>query len=159
MDDYHLRRPEKEITDPAEIRDVIKLATHMTLAMCRGDEPYLVTVNYGFDGEEEAFYFHCAGEGKKLEILDVNPRVWGQVLLDDGYLEGECDHAFRSVHFEGRAELVADHAEKNRALTLMIDQLEADPAPVRARTVEEGKIGDVTIVRARVSGFTGKKNA
>ena len=125
--------------------------------MCRDDEPYLVTVNHAFDASEEAFYFHCASEGKKLEILEENPRVWGQVLVDDGYIQGECNHAFRSVHFEGRAEVVADHAEKVRALTLMIDQLETDPAPVRERTVEAGKIGDVTIVRVRVAAFTGKK--
>ena len=74
MDSYHLRRSEKAIEDPDEIRAVIDEGEHMTLAMARGDEPYLATVNYAFDPAESCFYIHCATEGKKLEFLAANRR-------------------------------------------------------------------------------------
>ena len=70
MTEYHLRRSEKEITDPAEILDVIAAGKHMTLAMCRESEPYLATVNYGYDSDEEAFYFHCAGGMHRSMTVD-----------------------------------------------------------------------------------------
>ncbi|MHC4470000.1 MAG: pyridoxamine 5'-phosphate oxidase family protein [Planctomycetota bacterium] len=158
MDGYHLRLSEKEITDREEMLEIIERESHLTFAMCRGDEPYLVTVNYAFDAAEDAFYVHCATEGKKLDILEENPRVWGQVLTDDGYMQGECNHAFRSVHFGGTAEMVTDREEMLRALTLMVDHLEDDPAPVRERLVVEGKMGDVAIIRIRVEEMTGKRN-
>jgi len=159
MDSYHLRRAEKEITDPAEIRAVIDEAEHMTLALCRDDEPYLVTVNYAFDPAADTFYFHCATDGKKLDFLADNPRVWGQILIDDGYVSGECDHAFRTVQFPGAAERIETREGKVEALSLMVDQLEPEPVEVTKRLIEERDLTDVLIVAVRAGGFTGKKNA
>ena len=51
-------------------------------------------------------------------MLRANPRVWGQVIEDRGYLPGQCAHAYRSVMFEARAEFVTDLQEKRRALAL-----------------------------------------
>ena len=72
-----IRRKEKTIEDAAELRAILREAKHVTLAMCRDGEPYLVTVNHGFDPERRCLYFHCAREGKKVDILRANPRVWG----------------------------------------------------------------------------------
>ena len=47
MDRYHLRRSEKAMTDPAEIRAVIEEGEHVTLALAKGDEPYLITIPRG----------------------------------------------------------------------------------------------------------------
>ncbi len=40
---YHLRRCEQAITRPEELLEVIRGQRHMTLALCRDGEPYLVT--------------------------------------------------------------------------------------------------------------------
>jgi len=159
MDRYHLRRSEKAMTDPAEIRAVIEEGEHMTLALAKGDAPYLVTVNYAFDADSECFHFHCATDGKKLDYLAANPRVWGQILIDDGYIDGECDHAFRTVQFPGVAERVETREGKAESLSLMADQLESEPSGVKQRSIEDRDLEDVTIVRVRVEEFTGKKNA
>ena len=55
MEAYHLRRSEKEIADKAVLFDIVKAHRYVTLALCKGDEPYLVTLNYGFDAEAETF--------------------------------------------------------------------------------------------------------
>jgi len=156
-DRYHLRRSDKEIGDEAALFDLLAHEKLMTLAMCREGEPYLVALNYGFDRAGRCFYFHCAPVGKKLDFLRANPRVWGQVVQDRGYLDGECDHAYRSVHFEGSAEFVDDFDEKRRALELMIDQLEKVPGPVKARALTDEAVRGVCIVRVRASAFTGKQ--
>jgi nitroimidazol reductase NimA-like FMN-containing flavoprotein (pyridoxamine 5'-phosphate oxidase superfamily) len=113
-------------------------------------------MNHGYDEREHCLYFHCAPTGKKVDLIRANPRVWGQVLEDGGYLDGECDHAYRTVQFQGRAEFVEDQAEKGRALALMIDQLESAPEPVKARNLLPEKIAGVCILRVRLGEMSGK---
>jgi hypothetical protein len=159
MQTYHLRRAEKAITDPAEMWAIIAEQKIMTLALCKDNMPYLVTVNYGYDQNAGCLYFHCAAEGKKMDYLQANPAVWGQIVEDNGYLDGKCDHAFRSVHFQGRVTFVEDVEEKRRALSLMIDRLESDPAAVKARQVTDKAVAKVTIGKVHIEAMTGKANS
>ena len=108
MTDYHFHHPEKMFTDRAELLEIIAGQRLMTLAMAEDGQPYLITVNYGFDAEANCFYFHCAPEGKKLDYLRANPNVWGQVIENRGYVTGKCDHAYRSVHFAGQVDFLED---------------------------------------------------
>ncbi len=156
---YHLRRSEKAITDRETLLEIIREQTYLTMAFCRDNAPYLVTMNYGFDAEEDCFYLHCASEGKKIDYWRGQPVVWGQILEDRGYVVGACDHAYRTVQFRGRVTFVEETAEKRRALSLMIDQLEPDPAPVKARSLTPKRIAGVTIVRIDVEILSGKDNS
>lgn len=158
MQTYHLRRAEKAITDPAEMWAIIAEQKVMTLAMCKDNVPYLVTVNYGYDQAAGCLYFHCAAEGKKMDYLRANPAVWGQIVEDNGYLDGKCDHAFRSVQFQGRVTFIEDVEDKRRALSLMIDRLESDPAAVKARLITDKAVEKVTIGKVHIEALTGKAN-
>ncbi len=158
MSSYHLRRAEKAITDEAELFAIIRGQQYVTLALCRENEPYLVTLNYGFDAEARCLYFHCATEGKKMDFLRANPVVWGQILEDNGYLPGQCTHAFRCVEFRGSVAFLETNTEKRLALTVMIEQLEPDPEPVKARTLTEQRVAGVTIGRIQIETLTGKQN-
>ena len=114
MTDYHFHHPEKMFTDRAELLEIIAGQRLMTLAMVKDGQPYLITVNYGFDAEANCFYFHCAPEGKKLDYLRANPNVWGQVIENRGYVTGKCDHAYRSVHFAGQVDFLEDGRREAR---------------------------------------------
>ncbi|MGC9398460.1 MAG: pyridoxamine 5'-phosphate oxidase family protein [Anaerolineae bacterium] len=155
---YHLRRSEKAISDRATLREILRGQKYLTLALCRDHEPYLVTMNYGFDVDANCFYLHCAGKGKKVDIWRVQPQVWGQVVEDHGYVVGACDHAYRTVQFRGYVSFVEDPDEKRRALALMIEQLEPHPAPVKARLLEPRRVAGVTVVRVDVETFSGKES-
>jgi uncharacterized protein len=155
---YHQRRPEKVIADEQEMLEIIDGQAVMTLAMCKDYEPYLVTVNYGYERDRRCFYFHCARVGKKMDYLKANPVVWGQVLEDNGYLDGECNHAFRTVQFRGRATLLHSDDEKRHALDVMIDHLESDPATVKERFEKPDAMAKVMLVRVDVEEMTGKKS-
>jgi hypothetical protein len=157
VEPYHLRRKEKALDDPEAMRRVLRAVKHVTLALCRDGEPYLVTMNHGYDEAEGCLYFHCAPSGKKLDFLRANPRVWGQALEDLGYLDGECDHAYRTVQFSGAAEFIEDYEQKRRALEVMIDQLEPDPGPVKERTLEPPRVRGVGILRVRILSMSGKE--
>lgn len=159
MDGYHgMRRKEKEIRDPAEMKAILAGTRYVTVAMCRENEPYLATLSHGYDKERNAIYFHCAREGKKVEILRANDRVWGQAIDDRGYVQGKCDHLFASVQFAGRVRFVEDAEEKRRALGVMIRQLERDPEKVLAEQVTEAAVGKVCIGRIDIETMSGKKS-
>ena len=158
MQVYHLRRSEKAITDPAEMWAIIAEQKFVTLALCQDNVPYLATVNYGYDQAASCLYFHCAGEGKKIDYLRANPVVWGQIVEDNGYRDGKCDHAFRSVQLQGRVTFVEDIEEKRRALSLMIDRLESDPEAVKARLVTAKAVEKVMIGQVHIEAMTGKAN-
>ena len=153
-----IRRKEKEIKDRKEMIEVLTGARYVTIAMCKADEPYLVTLSHGYDPVKECIYFHCAGEGKKIDILKGNNNVWGQALLDRGYVTGKCDHLYKAVHFKGTVTFVKDIEEKKQALTTMINQLEENPKEVIEKQITEESLAIVNIGRIDIEGMTGKRS-
>jgi nitroimidazol reductase NimA-like FMN-containing flavoprotein (pyridoxamine 5'-phosphate oxidase superfamily) len=159
MESYHqLRRKEQEIKDTAELKAILAKTQYVTVAMCRGDEPYLVTLSHGYDEKHNAIYFHCAFEGKKIDILKANNRVWGQAIVDRGYVQGKCDHLFSSVQFSGRVSFVENQAEKHRALAVMIGQLEREPEQVMAAQVTDAALAKTCIGRIDIEYLSGKRS-
>lgn len=157
MEKYHNRRPEKVINDQTEMLAIIREQKFLTFALAKDNEPYIVTVNYAYDEAANCFYFHAAKAGKKIDYLNANPTVWGQILEDQGYLQGECNHAYRTVQFKGQAELITNLEEQRHALHMMIDRLEATPEPMKKQFIEESAFKNVAIYRIKVEGFSGKK--
>jgi uncharacterized protein len=154
-----MRRKEKEIKDAAELGRILAEAAHVTLAMCDGDRPYLVTLSHGYDADRRCLYFHCAPRGRKLDVLAANSRVYGQAFLDLGYQHGSCDHLFETVQFEGIVTLVGDDDEKKHGLEVMIRQLERDPEPVLEKQITDHSVARVTIGRVDLVEVTGKRSA
>lgn len=156
---YHQRHPEKAITDQEQLFRALREEKVVTLAMCRENEPYLVTVNHVFDEGERAIYFHCAGQGRKFDYLSSNPKVWGQVFIDRGYIDNECDHRYRTVQFAADASFVTDDTAKRAALTLLIRHLESNPEPVLQQLFGRAEaMAAVTVVKLSLTHVTGKEN-
>ncbi len=154
---YHMRRADKEIKDPDEIKRILKGTRYMTLAMARDGEPYLVSLSHGYDEERNALYFHSAAEGKKLDYLRVSPRVWGQVVVDRGYAEGECTHRYATVMFRGSVRFLESLEDKRRALGTMIGQLDPDPEPLLKRLLDSERLKTTVVGEIRLEEVTGKK--
>jgi hypothetical protein len=158
MEKYHMRRREKTIRSRKQMMDIIGGQAHMTIAMSKDNEPYLVTVNYSFDQEAMCLYFHSAQAGRKIDCLRSNPIVWGQVLEDKGYVQGECDYAYRTVMFSGRAESVTDLREKRRALGMMIDRLDSDPGSTSRKFMVKSALEGVAVWKIKIEGMSGKES-
>ena len=54
---YHMRREDREIADWSVMEEVLRQGKYATLALCRDHEPYVFTLNYGYDAVERALYF------------------------------------------------------------------------------------------------------
>jgi len=68
-----MRRHDKEITSRQEIDTIIGSALVCRIALADGDEPYVVPVSFGYDGE--ALFIHTAKSGRKIEFIEANSRV------------------------------------------------------------------------------------
>lgn len=153
---FHVRRKEREITDPNEMRQILKATKYVTVALCRDNEPYLVSLSHGYDSERNCLYFHCAPEGKKLVYAQGNNRVWGQAVLDFGVTD-ECDYAYASVHFQGTLSLIDDLDEKWHAMRTLVHQVSLNPEEKLAKIKPE-KLQRTTMGRIDITYLSGKKH-
>lgn len=124
---YHVRRTDREITDPAQIARVLERGRYVTFALVDDGEPYVVTLSYGYDAEAGRLYHHVAHAGHKLDVIAREPRACGTVIIDGGYTSGECEHPFESVVLRGTIRVVEDADEKMHAMHTLVNHLEPDP--------------------------------
>lgn len=153
-----MRRREKEVTDRRELIRVLLEARHITIAMCDDEGPYLATLTHGYDKERNALYFHCAQTGRKVDSLRKDGRVWGQALVDFGYVDGSCDHLYETTQFRGRVSFVEDTEEKRHALVTMIRKNERDPEKVISEQVTDDSLRNIGIGRIDIERMTGKRS-
>jgi len=149
-----MRRKEKEITDRAEMEAVIAEAQVCRLAMCDGVQPYVVPLCFGY--AEGAFYFHCAVEGRKLDVLKQNPNVCLEleagVSLKTGVNACNWGMNFRSVIACGRVERVDGAEARQRALDLIM----AHYAPGQF-DYAEAALAKIVVLQVKTTSMTGKK--
>lgn len=121
-----MRRKDREITDRRKIDEMILSCDCCRMGIVEGNSAYIVPLNFGYttDGEKACFYFHCAREGKKLDLLKLNPNVGFELDTNHAVHEGEkaCDYAFRfrSIIGKGFATLVDGVEEKKEGLRLVM---------------------------------------
>lgn len=158
MAKYHMNKEEREITDRDELVDVLKKGRFTTVSMCRDGEPYLVTLNYGFDAARNALYFHSAVKGLKIDFIRGNPRVCATVVEDRGYLMNECAHAYRSVVFWGKMTNVEEMEEKMHGMEVLLNHLEDNPDVVRERTLRDDQAyTNLGVLRLDIEEISGKQ--
>jgi len=153
---FHVRRKDREITDPNEMHTVLRDTKYVTVALCMDNAPYLVSLSHGYDQTKNCLYFHCAPEGKKLVYAKANPNVWGQAVLDFGVTE-ECDYAYTSVQFSGKLSLITDLTEKVHAMKVLVHQVSLNPEEKLSKIKPE-KLDKTTMGRIDINYMSGKKH-
>jgi hypothetical protein len=160
---YHMRRMDRAVSDPGKLEQVLKETQYITVAMCKDNVPYLVSLSHAYDPDGRRLYFHCASEGKKMDYMKANPHVWGQAIIDHGYVEGKCNHLYVTAMFEGTVHLAKDTAEKRRIMSFMFARQEklsptGEVDPHMARIGKDVEIERTTIGWIAVEEMTGKKS-
>jgi uncharacterized protein len=134
---YHLRREDREIKDRQVMDEIIRSGRFAVCALCADNEPYVVTLSYGYDESAQCLYFHCADEGVKLEFIKKNPHACLTIIDDRGYIEKECSHAYRTVIIRGKMELLDGEAQRIEAVKKLIAHFEKNPE-VQMQKVDSG---------------------
>ena len=163
MAQYHLRRMDREIKDEKLINQILDSATHINLAMVDKNEPYIVPINYIYDSEQKRIYFHGAKEGKKIDILKKNPRVWGTAVIDHGFGDGQCENLYASVVFSGIVSFIEDFNVKLMVLEEQIKKQSGDKDMMKARLeamVSKGNqlFNDTLFGEIQIESITGKRS-
>ena len=119
-----MRKKEREIKDRKAIDGIIRRCRVCHLAMCDDGQPYVIPLNFGYDGR--FLYFHAALEGRKIDIIKRNNRVGFEfdILHDIVTAQHACDWGakYESVIGSGTAEIVDDLDAKKEALEWIMRQ-------------------------------------
>lgn len=154
-----MRRKDREITDPSLIRRIIGNCSHCHLGLWDGQEVYIVPMNFGFEEEngQLRLYFHCAGEGRKLDILRRNPKVSFQ--MDTGFelrpQELACEYSagFASVMGTGVMEFLPDPDAKRHGLSAILNHTTGTR---KQWSFPDDSVGRVTVLRLNVERLSCK---
>ena len=154
-----MRKSEREITEIPKLIDILVGGKYATISLCRNDEPYIVTLSYGYDRNEKALYFHAAPAGLKLDFIETNPKVCGTVIEDHGYVIDQCEQNYRSIVFRGKISVVDDPDDKKHGLNILLEHLEREPEPIKKRNVpDDGSYKKVAILKLMITEMSGKTN-
>jgi len=150
-----MRRSEKEIVDRAEIDAIIRRSRVCRLGLSDCGQPYVVPLCFGYNGT--AVYFHCAPDGRKLDILSNNDKVCVEFDVLEGVVEDDqaCRWGarYQSVIGFGTAHIVSERAEKKDALALLMSQYSD-----RAFLFAENMMERTVVVRVDIDSITGKQS-
>ena len=152
-----ITRREREVTDPAAILGILDRAKIVHVGMVDQGEPYIVPMNYGYTMENGklTLYLHGAKEGRKLDILRVNPKVFVEMDTDLVPFEGKtaCHYGigYSSVMGRGIAELVEDAEGKKKGLSILMKTQTGKDFEFDDRMVSV-----VTVIKITVSDYTAK---
>ncbi|MCQ2225246.1 MAG: pyridoxamine 5'-phosphate oxidase family protein [Paludibacteraceae bacterium] len=106
--------------------EVLDKAPYVTVSMTEEDgTPYGLPLSL-VRTDDKTFYFHCALEGKKLDILQKNPRVCLSAVTKCkptvGPKDGSFTLEFKSAIAFGIAEIVESDEEKIAALRAICER-------------------------------------
>ncbi len=151
-----MRRKDREIRDRAEIISILQKADVCRLAMSDDNVPYIVTMNFGLKNGGESLYFHCAGAGKKIDILKKNNLVCFQADIDHEFILHHiscgCSMKYRSVVGMGRITFVSETVEKIHGLrTIMEHYTHESSFPFKEELIEK-----TTVLRLDIEEISGK---
>lgn len=157
-----MRRQDRAVTDFSAMLDVVRACDCCRITIADKDCPYLVPMNFGYtvQGETLTLYFHCAAQGKKLDLIDANSYVAFEMDCDHRLIRGEraCDYtyAYRSVIGKGRISRVSDVQAQTDALRAILTHYDNAYPPFAQ--LDEHMLRATTILRLDVSEWTCKAN-
>lgn len=71
-----MRRKDREIINKEQIWRIMQRCGVCRVAFHDAEYPYIVPLNFGIGkGEPLTLYFHCAAQGKKLDLMQRDRRV------------------------------------------------------------------------------------
>ena len=109
-----MRRAEKEIKDRSQIDAIIQEASVCRIGLVDGDEAYIVPMNFGYS--DNCLWFHCAKEGRKMDLVKRTGKASFEIDIDEGLVLDrdayKCSNNFKCVMGKGRIGVVSDPEER-----------------------------------------------
>lgn len=150
-----MRRKDKQVSDVEVLNSVINNATVCRIGLVKDDRPYVIPLNFGFDGRN--IYFHSARSGEKVEILKMNNHICIEFEQDISIIESEkpCDWSarFLTIVVHGTAELVVDLVQKRYGLVQILEHYKSG---VGEYPFTDDEIKPVLVYKVMIEEIIGK---
>lgn len=118
--------------------------------------PYMVPLNFGMDIEDGQLYlyFHCAMQGKKLDLIRKDNRATFEMDCDHNFIlydeRMSCTMGYSSVVGHGIIEFVEEE-KKYEALKILMRQYHAEDFQFNTDMIKV-----TTVLKMKVLDITGK---
>jgi nitroimidazol reductase NimA-like FMN-containing flavoprotein (pyridoxamine 5'-phosphate oxidase superfamily) len=159
-----VRRRDREVTDEAWIKEFLRRAPAGTLATAAGGQPFVNMNIFVYSEPDHAIYLHTAKSGRTRANVDGEERVcfsvseMGRLLPAKTALEMSVEYA--GVVVFGRAEIVADAAEAECALNLLLAKYFPHLEAGRDfRPVQPEELARTSVYRIRIDAWSGKRKS
>lgn len=150
-----MRKKEKEIKDEKTIREILSNSLICRLGIFDDDYPYIVPLNFGY--HNNALYFHCAGEGKKIDLLRKNNNVCFEIEQSSEIIKDpvSCNWTMKycSVIGYGTIDIISDHESKKQGLDIIMRHHGCNDNAYKQKVVEE-----MLILKLNITSVQAKKS-
>ena len=152
-----MTKRERQVTDETQIRQILDSGKVLRLGLAVDNEPYVVPMNYGyaFEGEKLVIYLHSSVRGKKLDMIQANPKVFFEIDCDIRPFEGKlpCQYgvSYSSVMGKGIARIVDDVEQKKQAMTILMKTQTG-----KDFLFDDKLVSVVAVIRVDVESYTAK---
>ena len=150
-----MRLSEKEITDHCKIEEIIKQGKICRIGLFSTDFPYIVPMHYGYKNNN--LFFHCAKEGRKIDLIKNNPNVcfeieaFCEIINTD--IPCEWSTKYASVIGTGKASIIDNIEDKKSALDIIVNHYAKSDCDFSNKMLE-----NVTIIKIEINKMTGKRS-
>ena len=145
-----------KIEDRNEMETIIRSCKTCYLAMCKGEQPYVLPMNFALDGD--SVLLHSAQSGRMWDTLKKNPKVclnWtlGEELAwQDAHIGCSYRVKSQSVLVEGIAEFVENSDEKEECMGKIMAQYSS-----RSFKFNAPSIFNVGVIRVRILKISARR--
>lgn len=152
-----MRRKDREIKDFDKLLQIMRQCDSCVLALNDDGFPYMVPLNFGMDIEDGQLYlyFHCAMQGKKLDLIRKDNRATFEMDCDHSFIlydkRMSCTMGYSSVIGHGLIEFVEDE-KKYEVLKVLMRQYHAEDFLFNIDMIKV-----TTVLKMKVLDITGKR--
>lgn len=157
-----MRRSEREVKDIELIDEIIKKADVCRIGLSADNVPYIVTMNFGYIRDTvQRLFFHCANEGRKLDMIRKNKYVCFEMDTDhkinlrpgtDGKKGCNWGMKYRSVVGYGNISIITENEAKKTGLDCIMNHYGGK----NEYFYDEKVLAKTTVLRLDITEIAGK---
>lgn len=152
-----MRRKDREIRDKAVLLRILDSSDTCRLAFNTNGAPYIVPLNFGYRWDDALeLYFHCAPEGRKIDLLRADNRVGFEIDTSHGLVQSDraCGWGMRYVSIIGTGTIEEiESVERKRGF---LDAIMVHYGYPGKPEYDDAVFRNTTVLRLVVNSFAGK---
>lgn len=117
-----VRRQNRILEDKARIKELLDSSEYgfLSLGVDENGYGYGIPISYAYDEESNSLYFHCALDGKKMDMLKLNSKVSFSVVGVTKPIADKFTTLYESVIVFGDVDISLSDEEKRKGLRLLV---------------------------------------